>query len=53
VVRNSDSVSAAKFFISSLFGTKVEVLPKKWAYHRAAKGKECVLQLRQLIVNIR
>src|SRR5438270_61421 len=52
VARNSDSMSAAMFFISSLFRAKVEVLPKNWACHLAGKGKEAFLQLRQLIVNI-
>ena len=50
-VRNSDKVSAANFFIFSLFGTKVDVRPNL-ANHPAANDKEPVLQLRQLIVNI-
>jgi hypothetical protein len=50
--RNNDSVRAASFFISSLFGAKFDLVPKKNAYHPAPEGKGPVLQLRQLNVNI-
>src|SRR5579859_1542061 len=52
VVRNSDNVSAANFFISSLFRAKIRRATEKVDCHPAGQGKEAFLQLRQLIVNI-
>src|SRR5579859_2921485 len=52
VVRNSDNVSAANFFISSLFRAKIRRATEKVDCHPAGQGKEAFLQSRQLIVNI-
>jgi hypothetical protein len=51
-VRNNDSVSAASFFIASLFASKFDLETGEYANHPAAEGKGCVLRLRQPNVNI-
>jgi hypothetical protein len=51
-LRKIDSVSAASFFIASLFETEFDPIPVSMRTTLRAEGKGCVLLLRQTNVNI-